>query len=303
MFRSVRFYRLRTEWPDSEEALSEQLATAPFRPCGAYAERTSGWESPAGTEAADGSLVRRVAGVDLLRLRTQSRLLPAAAVEDALEARIDAYRARMQEEPSRRERRKMKLQTRDELLPKALVRSERTLGIALASEGLLALDTLSDTRAERFLDNLRGPLGSLEVAPLTFKRPFGELLTQIFMGEAPRGFLLGNECRMQDPADTRATVRCADMDLGDPAVRKHVKDGMRLTHLGIEFGNVLSCVLDHNGGIGKLKLVGAEEAAEDAAEDDDPLSRLDAELALFGGALKQLVTELGRALDGAEGQP
>lgn len=302
MFRSVRFYRLNTEWPDSDEALSEQLAQAAFRPCGAYAERTSGWEPPAGADA-DTALVRRVSGVDLLKLRTQSRLLPAAAVEDALEARVEAYRARMQEEPSRRERRKLKQQTRDELLPKALLRSERTLGIAFGDERLIAVDTLSDTRAERFLDQLRAALGSLDVAPLSYPRPFGELLTKIFLGDAPRGFVLGTECRMQDPADTRATVRCADMDLGDPAVRKHVNDGMRLTHLGIEFGNLISCVLDHNGGLGKLKLLGVDDAAaEDEAEDDDPLSRLDAELALFSGALRQLITELGRALGADAGR-
>src|SRR5690606_40963777 len=115
MFRSVRLYKLSSDWPDSEEALSGRLALTAFQPCGAYAERSAGWEPP----AADASplLVRRVAGADLLRLRSQSRLLPAAAIDDALEARLEEYRARMQEEPSRREKRRLKQQTRDELLP------------------------------------------------------------------------------------------------------------------------------------------------------------------------------------------
>ncbi len=64
----------------------------------------------------------------------------------------------------------------------------------------------------------------------------------------------------------------------------------------------MSGVLDASGTIGKLKLVGLDEAADEAAEGaeraEDPLARLDAELALFGGTLRQLVVGLAQALDG-----
>jgi recombination associated protein RdgC len=297
MFRSVRFYRLNSSWPESEQQLSEQLSTAAFKPCGAYSERSSGWEPPAGDQS--GGLARRVEGADLVRLRSQTRLLPAAAIDEALEERLEEYRERMQQEPGRREKRRLKEQTRDELLPKALLKSERTTGFVVGSEQLIAVNTLSESRAERFLDHLRAPLGSLEVAPLSFKRPVGELLTQIFLGEAPRGFVLGHECRMQDPSDTKATVRCVDMDLADAAVRKHVKDGMRLTHLGIEFGNVLSCVIDQNGGISKLRFAGMDAAREEVG-DEDPLARLDAEFVLLTGTMRQLIAALTQALGGYE---
>ncbi len=294
MFRSVRFYRFRSDWPASEEALSESLALSAFHPCGAYAEQSAGWEPPAG-DAAPG-LARRIAGVDLLRLRHQSRLLPTAAIEDALETRLEEYRARTQEEPSRRDIRRLKEQVREELLPKALLKSERTQGLVMASEGLIGIDTLSAPRAERFLDHLRAPLGSLEVVPLEHARPFDELLMRIFLGDAPRGFILGRECRMYDPADPKATVRCSDMDLADPAVRKHVKDGMRLTHLGVEFGNVLSCVIDQTGGLGKLKLLGTDEESDD----ENPLAQLDAEIALLAGTLRELLAAIEQALSGNE---
>lgn len=298
MFRSVKLYRLNSDWPDSEQALSEQLEASAFHPCGAYAERSSGWEAPAGE--ASPQLARRVEGADLLRLRSQSRVLPAAAVEDALEERIEEYRARTHEEPSRRERRRLKQQTRDELLPKALLKSERTQGLVLGAERLIAIDTLSASRAEQFLDQLRAPLGSLEVVPLEFRQPFSDLLTRIFLGDAPRGFVLGTECRMQDPGDVRATVRCSDMDLADPSVRRHVDDGMHLTHLGVEFGNVVSCVIDHTGGIGKLKLLGMDEV-KDEADDEDPLALLDAQIALLAGTLRQLIAAIAEALGSADG--
>ncbi|MEX2496107.1 MAG: recombination-associated protein RdgC [Woeseia sp.] len=294
MFRNVRFFRLGSPWPESEQLLSEKLAGAAFRPCGAYSEHSFGWESPTGEP--DGLLGRRVDGADLVRLRTQSRLLPAGAIDDALELRLEAYQQRMQVEPTRRERRKLKEQTRDELLPKAFVKSQRTAGFVIASERLLAVDTLSDARTELFLEQLRAPLGTLDVSPLSFQRSVSDLLMRIFMGDAPRGFALGRECRMCDPSDTKATIRCADIDLADPAVRKHVREGMHLTHLGVEFGNVLSCTIDQNAGISKLKLVGTD--VRDDLPDEEPLARLDAEFALLTGTLRQLLTALKQALGG-----
>ena len=82
MFRNLRLYRVTGDWPVSEEELSNQLMNVPFKPCGAFTERSAGWEAPV-AELPD-VLARRVAGADLFRLRSQSRLLPAAAVNEAL---------------------------------------------------------------------------------------------------------------------------------------------------------------------------------------------------------------------------
>lgn len=43
MFRNVRFYRLQSDWPETEAALSKELEKANFKPCGPLTERSSGW--------------------------------------------------------------------------------------------------------------------------------------------------------------------------------------------------------------------------------------------------------------------
>jgi recombination associated protein RdgC len=293
MFRSVRFYSVSSPWPESEQELAEKLHNAVFKPCGTYSERSAGFEAPAGSE--DAPLARRVAGTDVLRLRSQVRLLPMAAVNEALEVRVAEYRERMQEEPGRRTRRKLKEQTRDELLPKALLKSDRTTALYLVAENVLAVGTGSESRAERFLESLRAALGKLEAKPLAFSRPIDLVLARIFAGDPPPPFGLGRECRMRDPREVKSSVRWSEVDLTENAVRRCQKDGMELTHLGFEFGGALSGVLDTTGTIGKLKLLGLEEPADDGEE--DPLAAFDAELALLGGTLRQLVTSLRRALD------
>lgn len=294
MFRNLRFYRITSAWPESEELLSEALAAKVFTPCGAFAERSAGWESPANPD--DGVLCRRLNGADLLQLRTQSRVLPPAAIKEAMEERIAEYRARMEQEPPRAELRRIKEQTHDELLPKALVKSERTRACFIHSESLLAIDVATVAKAEWFLDQLRFCFTQFRCAPLTFNASAGDLLTKIFLGESPLGFSLGRECRMQDLMDHKSIVTWRDFELSDQSIRNHVIEGMKLTHLGVGFDEVLSTVLSEDGVFSKLRFI--EGDAVDTMDGEDPQARLDADFVLLSGTIRRLIDDLKKLLGG-----
>lgn len=298
MFRNLRLYRVYTQWPESEESLSEALAEVAFRPCDRYSETSAGWEPPGEGD----TLCRRLNGADLLQLRTQSRVLPVAAIKEEVEARVAEYRERTGEEPGRRDLRRLKEETRDALLPKALLKSDRMNALFLLDEGVLAIDTGSAPRAEWLLDHLRPALGRLQAVPLAFKSPVSSLLTRLFLGKPVARFQLGRECRMQDPADSRAVATWKDLDLDDPTIRQHVVDGMRLTHLGFGYDNLLTAVLSEEAVIGKLKFV--EGGVEDVTDDEDPQARQDADFVLLTGTLKRLLDDLKKELEGySDGTP
>ena len=293
MFRNVRCYQLQSDWPDSEEALSQTLENAAFEPCGPLTERSNGW-MPVYPEAGN-SLARRLNGADLLRLRSQSRVLPPAVINEELEARIEEYRNRMKEDPSPREKRRLKAETRDELLPKSLLKSDKILGYVDLKQKIVGIDALQPAAAERFLRRLRMAFGDLNIRPLQFKQPVNELLTGIFLGGAPKQFAVGRECRIQDAGDTASIVRWTNFDLSDKTIRNHVADGMHLTHLGIEYDNMMSCVLDEHGVISKLRFIGMDDDNDDH---NDPLARQDAEFVLITGTLRLLIDDLRKLLGG-----
>ena len=293
MFRNVRYYQLQSDWPDSEEALSQTLENAAFEPCGPLTERSNGW-IPVYPEAGN-SLARRLNGADLLRLRSQSRVLPPSVINEELEARVEDYRNRMKEEPSPREKRRLKAEARDELLPKSLLKSDKILGYVDLKQKIIGIDALQPAAAERFLRRLRMAFGDLNIRPLQYKQPVSELLTGIFLGGAPKQFAVGRECRMQDAGDTASVVRWTNFDLSDKTIRNHVADGMHLTHLGIEYDNIMSCVLDEHGVISKLRFIGMDDDIDDH---NDPLARLDAEFVLITGTLRLLMDDLRKLLGG-----
>jgi recombination associated protein RdgC len=296
MFRNVRFYRLESDWPESEKALSKALEKAGFKPCGPLTERSSGWV-PIDT-AAGNTLARRVNGADLLRLRSQSRVLPPAVVNEELEARVEDYKNRMQEEPSAREKRRLKAEARDELLPKAMLKSDRIWGYVDLKEKIIAIDAAQDSVAERFIRRLSAPFDGLKIKPLHFNQPVDELLTGIFLGGAAEQFSVGRECRMQDISEARSIVRWTDFDLSDSSIQSHVANGMRITHLGIVYDNVMSCVLNENGVISKMRFLGMDD---DNESDNEPLGRLDAEFVLVSGTLRKLIGDLKKSLGGFAG--
>ena len=293
MFRNVRFYSLEGDWPASEEALSKDLESAGFEPCGPFTERSSGW-IPVDADTGD-SLARRVNGADLIRLRSQSRVLPHAVVREELEARIEEYRERTQEAPSPREKRRLKAEARDELLPKSMLKSDRIWGYFDIKEKTLGIDAAQEAAAERFLRRLQASCDRVNLKPLHYRKPFDDLLTKVFLGGAPSQFSVGRECRMQDAADTGSLVRWTNFDLSDRSIRDHVAHGMRLTHLELIYENIMSFVLSDKGVITKLKFLGMDDDGDDH---EDPLARLDAEFVLQTGTLRKLLGDLRKALGG-----
>ena len=294
MFRNLRFYRITSPWPKSEQKLSDLLSENTFSPCGKYSERTAGWEAPASYE--DAPLCRRLNGADLLQLRTQSRVLPVAAIKEALEEKVVEYRARMAQEPPRGDLRRLREDTRDELLPRALLKSERSRACFIHSESLLAIDVATDAKAEWFIDQLRTCFGQFNCTPLAFNNPPEQLLKRIFLGETLLGFSLGRECRMQDLKDRKSIATWRDFDLSDASIRRHVAEGMKLTHLGVGFNELLNCVISEDGVISKLKFI--EGDAIDTPDYEDPLARLDADFVLLSGTVQRLAENLKKLLGG-----
>jgi recombination associated protein RdgC len=293
-FRNVRLYRIHSQWPGSEEALSEILANAAFKPCGAFSERSGGFEPPV-ADAGD-LLSRRISGADLLQLRVQTRVLPPAAVQEALVQRIEAFKQRTQTEPNRAEKRDLKDEVYSELLPQALLKSDRVQAIMLPKEGVLVIGSASEAVADYFLDALKRAMVTFQYAPLAFKAPPQEFIHKLFMGGSSAQFRMGRECRMRDPADSRASVNWLDFDLSDSTVRRHVTDGLKVDRLGLIFDQVCALVVDEDLVLRKVRLLGQDEMND--VPEEDPLAKHDAEFVIMAGAFQSLVGGLSAELGG-----
>ena len=115
------------------------------------------------------------------------------------------------------------------------------------------------------------------------------------MGDSPLGFSLGRECRMQDVKDLKSVVTWRDFELSDHSIRQHVVEGMRVTHLGVGFDNVMTCVIDQEAVISKVKFIEGETVDQWG---EDPQAKMDADFVLLTGAVRRLVEDLKKLLGG-----
>lgn len=256
------------------------------------AQNSAGFEAPV-SENPD-SLCRRVGGADLLQLRLQSRILPAAAVNEALSERIDAFSRRTGSSPTRQEARELKEEIYSQLLPQALLKSDRIAAMYLKAEEILAVGTVSEKAAEMLVDNLSESTGQ-RFAPVVFKRPTHEFMDAILLGKGPEEFTLGRECRMRDPDDYSTTVSWQDIELADRSVRQHLHDGLQLDRLGLNFDHTVQFSLDTDLAIRKFNFPGEKDFDAPFAE-EDPLARLDADIALTAGTMTRLFRALRKRM-------
>jgi recombination associated protein RdgC len=299
-FKNIRLYRLISPFSLSPEELHERLLAFAFQPCGPLEPARTGWVPPLGRH---GSLLTHAAsGCVLLCARKEQRVLPAAVVREAVDARVQA----IEEAQGRTVRRKERLEIRDEvlyeLLPKAFTRSSLIRGYLSLQDGYLAVDAAGAPKAEEFMSLLRDALGSLPLVPVAVRQPVALVMSRWLTGAAtPKDFLLGDECELREPGDQGGVIRCRREDLATDEIRAHVGAGKLAVRLGLSWAERLSFVLGEDLTLHRLRFsdVLQEEARRDL-EAEDPIARIDADFSLMTLELSRLIAALLEAFGGED---
>ncbi|MBK1717616.1 recombination-associated protein RdgC [Thiocystis violacea] len=302
MFKNARFFRLDTPFGLEAAELEERLATRRFRPCGPIETATMGWSSPLGEETS--ALVQAVSGCYLICARKQERLLPSAAVAEALDERIGELEAGEARDVGRAERRRLREQIIHEMLPRAFTRSRRTMLYVDTEAGWMVVDASSEKQAEDVVSLLRETLESLPAKlPDPSKAPATILTSWLLDGTAPDDFVPGDACELRDADDNASVVRCSGQDLGSDEILNHIRAGKRATKLALEWDERLTFTLADDLSLKRLR-VGDALLEEMNDTDLEPAARLDAEFAILALQLRQLIVrfdELFGLTGGGEG--
>jgi len=290
-FRNLSLFRFSTTAAKQIDGdLETRLAAHRARPCGPFEMATRGWVSPFGGEQA---LHHGVGNYTLLTLGGEDKLLPAACVNAVLNEKLAAIAAERGKPPGGRERRRLKEEVLNELMPRALARPHRLAGYLDLDRGWAVIDTASKKPAEALLTELRNTLETFPVFPLDPEESPQALYTSwLSGGELPEGWVLGDECEMRDPQPKGAIVRLSRSDLSGSELQEHLKSGKQVTRLGLVVEDRLSFTLDENLVVRKLRFL--EQATEEleATERDSAAAEFAARFALMCLSLTPILAQL-----------
>ncbi|MGH8117203.1 MAG: recombination-associated protein RdgC, partial [Rhodanobacteraceae bacterium] len=240
-FRNLTLFRFSASAAKSLADLDAALASHALRPCGPLEIATRGFVSPFGPES--DVLSHAVGRATLVTFGTEEKLLPAAVVNVELGKRLRKEAARRGRPVGGRQRRAIKAEVVDALVPQAFVRPARLNGYVDAIHGWLVLDTASRKAAEAALTALREALGSFPAQPLAAAETPRALLTAgLAHGTLPSGLVLGDACELRDRAGG-AVIRGRNLELESAEVRAQLKQGKQVFQLGLQFEDRASFVL------------------------------------------------------------
>ena len=290
-FSNLQLYRLTKPFTLSAELLAQQLEQHTFKPCGTLDLSSYGWVAPLGRDGAE--LVHAVGGYIMICARKEQKVVPATVVRERVQEKAEAIEAAQGRPVRRKERDTIKEEVIHTLLPHAFPRSTLTFAYIAPKENLIVVNAASAKRAEELLSCLRGSIGSLPaVAPSLAVAPSAVMTRWLNGDDVPYDFTLGDECELRDTVEDGGIIRCKRQDLTTEEIRVHLDAGKRAVKLAIDWQEHLSCVIQDDLTIKRLRF--GDEILEQSheADSDDAAAAFDNDFAIMTLELSRFIPRL-----------
>jgi recombination associated protein RdgC len=249
-------------------------------------------------------LAESVGGQVILKLCTERRPLPASAVKQAVEERIEKYKLETgNERVSARIKKEMKEEVVQDLLPRAFTKRSTTLVWLDPVNKLLVVDSGSLTGADKVVTALVEALSEVPGAAPLMVRPVQTnesavacMSHWLATREAPVSFTVDRDCELKTPDEQKSAVRYSRHTLEIDEVAQHIAAGKLPTQLAMTWNDRVSFVLNETAQVRKLKLLDVVmDGVQKSGKDDDGF---DADAAILTGELSALIPDLLEALGG-----
>lgn len=286
-------YRIAPQWQCTLEQMEEALQKAPFTECGATQDKSIGWVPPRGD--AHGPLAESVDGQWILRLMSESKMLPASVLARKVKEKAAQIEAQTGRKPGKKEQRELKDEARLDLLPMAFTKQGSTWVWIDPRARWLVIDTGSQGRADEVVSLLVELLPPGFAVALLHTQTSAQAAMSHWLStqESPAGFSLGRECELKASDEAKSVVRYARHPLDIEEIQAHIAAGKLPTKLAMGWDDRVHFVLTE--GL-QIKKVAFEDTVFEGTSQDD--GGFDTDVAIATGELGKLIPDLVEALGG-----
>jgi recombination associated protein RdgC len=293
-FKNILVYRFSSAFTVNDEDLEQALNNTPFVACGSQDLARVGWVSAMPNSEL---LSHSANGCVLLCLRKQQKILPGAAVAEALEEKVAELEKEQARKIYRKERKQLKEEITLTLLPRAFTRSSRCYAYIDRRNGWLVVDSSSPNRAEELLTQLRNDLGSLPLQPVQANSdPVAVMTNWLQSGQLPANFLFGQQCELRDSRESSNIVRVRGQELCSDEVLQHLTVGKQVAKLELFWHEAIEFILGDDLIIRRLRFT--DTLREQLDKQDDERAAFDQEFAVMTIQLGKFLENLFAALGG-----
>jgi recombination associated protein RdgC len=284
---------------DKAVDIEPSLAEASLKPCPPHARFIYGW-----LPVSEGCYAQEVAGVTLICMGKEERILPRSVINRELEERVEAEEARLQRDLKRSEKKQMAEEIEFELLPKAFCLQKRTFAILDSVSNHLIINTSSQTQAEQFTSFLRKSIPDIHIEPLQYGENlaarFSEWITH--PSSIPASFQLASDCLLFSPDNEKKKFSCKGYELPADEVLSLLTQGLSTAEISVQWNERIQLTLTQDFTLKRIKCLDylVEEFSDLKQEEED--QQRDAALVLLAGELRSMINDLLKHLMKKENQ-
>ena len=294
MFKNIIAYRFNKPFAVDASALESAMEEFKFTPCGPQDISNFGFTNALGKHGQ--TLVHSAEGYHMVAVTKESKILPAAAVTEAKDAKVELIEQSEGRKLAKNYKESIKDEVIQEMLPRAFTKQSITRALIMPELNLILVDSSSYSKAEELLALLRKALGSLPVILLSYKTPVESTLTEwLKSGSAPLPFKMQNEAELR--CNETGIARFKDQDLREDEVLAHIATGKQVHKLALDYGQSISFVACSDGSLKRVKFA-PEFMAKNDESGDDVAARLDADFIMCANELCSLMGALEFSLGG-----
>ncbi|MCP3674142.1 MAG: recombination-associated protein RdgC, partial [Gammaproteobacteria bacterium] len=199
------------------------------------------------------------------------------------------------------ERRRLRDEAVQQLLPKAFTKTQLTFAYIDTNLQLLIVDASSHKRAEELTILLRQTLGSLPVIPpIVNQAPATVMSHWLLKSSLPKDMLVGSVCELRDVSDSATVLRSKGLNLQSDEFLSHIDTGMHVIKLELEWKDNCQFVIKEDLSINRLTFNDILKESLKDLDNDDLAGRFDADFAIMGGEIAELLPLIFDAFGGID---
>ncbi|MBI0114073.1 MULTISPECIES: recombination-associated protein RdgC [unclassified Gilliamella] len=291
-FKNAIIYQLNNDNLLDKQTIEQALKSASFSPCGNLDTTKMGWVSPYNDNNLDNFIID-MQGHLLLRIKKETKILPAPVIKQALIDKIDKQEKALSRKLSKNEKATLKDEVMIDLMPRAFSKyNHYWLWIDTENKRII-IDCSSFKLAEDILAILRKELGSLALIPLSIDKPLEKIMTTWVKEKLNfPPFILGDEAELKDPLEGNGIINCKNQDITSDEMLVHLDSGKWVTKLKIIDERGINFIINPDFTLKKVKF---DSIIMDENEDigsDEFDKRLEADFYIMANTLSNSINDL-----------
>lgn len=291
--KNLQIYRLPNNYPMTAAALIEAIQHQAFVPCTSAEAMRQGWIAP----RENGELVHAVNKQLVLRLRTQTKVLPSSVVNTEVKKRAAEMEEAQGFAPGKKATKELKERVTDELLTKAFPKDADTWVWIDPVNGWLVVDAASAGKADDVIKLLLKAIHKFPLESLRVQRsPVAVMTEWLATDEAPAGFTVDQDVTLRATGESKASVTFKRHTLDPEDMGRHIAAGKQCVRLAMTWNDKISFVLTESLAIKSVKLLDVLTERDISTRNEE--ERFDNNVVLITGELAKLMAELVETLGG-----